>query len=738
MAKGANDNTTRGRHFASAAPASPKPKHGVGHAVLVALWAVLLGVAAFTFRLVDWVFLNWGNLRMDELIYTMTADLSGTNPETIRSGLAHTIPFVVAAIAIAVLASILLHRSRKALKVFRAVTAIASVLVIGGSAFYFFNKIGLGEYVENQSTVSTFIEEHYADPDEVQITFPEQRRNLIFLFVESMEMSFSDAEHGGGKPANVIPELTELGLENETFAGDSGVLNGGYALYGATYTMGGLFAQTSGLPLKVRASTLSVTEGFIPGIATLGEVLQDAGYHNYFLLGTDAAFGDRDKYFVDHGDFTLWDFEYSVAQGEIPADYARGWWGYDDAILYENAKAHLLELAEAGEPFNLTMLTVDTHAEDGYICSLCEDDFPGDRYSNAFACANRQAYDFVRWCQEQDFYENTTIVVVGDHCTMDHDYADDIAEGFERRIYTTYINPAVSCQGTGARQYSSMDNFPTVLAALGATIEGDRLGLGTNLFSTTPTLTEEMGRDELNAQLAKKTAFFDSALGEEANRDVQVTYNDKTGCIDVAVLGDINEDWNYDFVYGTTTQAETGEFVQFALQEQDGVYRASVPMDLFDFEDGTYTCEVWLMMADGLPKWFNTQDVEISWTNIGIGHRIGNESRTAQDITLDMTRITGVGDFSAQVVDGDDGPVIEVTYTPADGASYESLALPTWSWSNGQDDIVWYGSERQEDGSYRTRLNLSQHGTWGIVEFDVYGDNGGEKTLLGTCVMNLS
>ena len=39
--------------------------------------------------------------------------------------------------------------------------------------------------------------------------------------------------------------------------------------------------------------------------------------------------------------------------------------------------------------------------------------------------------------------------------------------------------------------------YPTILASMGATIEGDRLGLGTNLFSSQETLIEQLGYSEL-------------------------------------------------------------------------------------------------------------------------------------------------------------------------------------------------------------------------------------------------
>ena len=50
------------------------------------------------------------------------------------------------------------------------------------------------------------------------------------------------------------------------------------------------------------------------------------------------------------------------------------------------------------------------------------------------------------------------------------------------------------------------DDFPTTLSAMGAEIEGDRLGLGTNLFSAKETLSEKEGVTvEYNKMLKNQT-----------------------------------------------------------------------------------------------------------------------------------------------------------------------------------------------------------------------------------------
>ena len=65
------------------------------------------------------------------------------------------------------------------------------------------------------------------------------------------------------------------------------------------------------------------------------------------------------------------------------------------------------------------------------------------QYANVISCPSRKVKDFVEWIQQQDFYENTTIVLCGDHLTMDADFCEDIDSSYVRKAYTAYINSAV-------------------------------------------------------------------------------------------------------------------------------------------------------------------------------------------------------------------------------------------------------------------------------------------------------
>lgn len=114
------------------------------------------------------------------------------------------------------------------------------------------------------------------------------------------------------------------------------------------------------------------------------------------------------------------------------------------------------------------------------------------------------------WIQQQDFYKNTTIVILGDHLTMDVDFFDNIV--VDRGVYNTFINTTIEPINEKNRKFTTMDFFPTVLAAMGVEIEGNRLGLGTNLFSEKSTISEDVGYDVFYEELGKISEFYNEEL----------------------------------------------------------------------------------------------------------------------------------------------------------------------------------------------------------------------------------
>lgn len=475
--------------------------------ILLSFLAILLHEAS------NWMLATWTNLSMEELVAQMKTPIQGTSHEVLWDFVETCVPASVMAVFFVVIV-IALARKTKITKWIVQIGAVAgSMALIVSSAQMVWNELDVGEYLENQKTESHFIEDNYANPNQIQIRFPEQKRNLIYIFMESMETTYASKDVGGGLDFNCIPELTQLAMENVNFSGTE-QLGGIYPTDGSTWTMGAMVAQTSGLPLKLNLRAENVSEDIevLPKAKTIGDILGEQGYRQEIMFGSEGEFAGRKQYFENHGGYEVLDYTYAAENGWLPSPDYRVWWGYEDEKLFEFAKVRLNELGNGQQPFNFTMLTVDTHFEDGYPCRLCQDLY-GEQYANVMACSSRQLVEFIRWIQQQPFYENTTIVLVGDHLTMDSDFCANVSPEYQRGVLNIFVNAPVMAVNTKNRIASTMDMFPTTIAALGGEIEGDRLGLGTNLFSGRPTLAEELGMDQLNAEVRKNSLFYAGLAG---------------------------------------------------------------------------------------------------------------------------------------------------------------------------------------------------------------------------------
>ena len=479
----------------------------------------------------EYVLSSFSGITIDQLVFHMNTNLEGSNwstflPTLIQAGLYILIAVIGCTIVTFIQKYFVKKANRyrkfnlKAKEMIKEYSlhfittlcgfiAICIVLVSLADNYY------LIDYLAARRIDTEIYDKYYIDTATVELTFPEKKKNLVYIYMESMEMSLADESHGGGKSVNVIPELTDIALENDCFNGDTDILNGARSLYNSTWTIAGLVAQTSGLPLGINhvlTNNINSISSFMPGATTLGDILEKEGYHNVFMLGSDAKFGNRDVYFKEHGNYDIDDYYWARNNNKLPDKSYYVWWGYEDDKLFTYAKEELTSLAESDEPFALSLLTVDTHFVNGYLCDDCPDRFTS-QYSNVLACSSKKVSELVEWIEAQPWGEDTVIVLNGDHLCMDSKYYEDMPDDYERKTYTAIINSSKKEPDT-TRLYSTMDLFPTTLSAMGVTIKGDRLGLGTDLYSDTPTLLEELGENYLNYELSLNSTFYDKNILE--------------------------------------------------------------------------------------------------------------------------------------------------------------------------------------------------------------------------------
>ncbi|MBO5421137.1 MAG: LTA synthase family protein [Clostridia bacterium] len=482
-----------------------KRKSGVGLKV-VSILLITLGAAAFTGTV--WGMECFNGVDPDQLIINLTSPTEGTSEEVMAAFWSG--PFLRTVTVAAVFTffvfskrELFFKRSEKAICVFsvrlrKIVSSILALVIFVGGIVYGVKEFQLLTLYDMYFTESTFIEDNFADPREVKMQFPEKKRNLIHIYLESMENSYASKDLGGYMDENLIAPLTELIDEGVSFSQSDKGLGGPLATKGCVWSVAAMVNMMAGVPMKVPSAknTYGTSGSFLPGAVTIGDVLEAQGYEQSLMFGASAEFGGLNCFYEEHGNFNILDYEAAKEKGWIPQDY-KEWWGYEDDKLFEFAKAEITRLDETGKPFYFVMETADTHFPDGYVGPNTPT--PRDsQYANVIAYSAAEVAEFVRWIQDQPFYENTTIVLIGDHLSMDKNFFADFDESYVRTTFNLILNPAdglndIPQERRFNRWWFNGDMFPTMLASIGVKIEGERLGVGTNLFSERATIIEENG-----------------------------------------------------------------------------------------------------------------------------------------------------------------------------------------------------------------------------------------------------
>lgn len=499
--------------------------------IFVVIFTFCSWIALLCILSANWAMNHFQGISINQIIFTLTQPVEGTDQSQIDSYIVG--PLMQSLFYIFLLIFIIycinrLTKLKKGITVFefirfkKLLMSVLSILILISGFFISINEIGYAEVKSYFFEKSGLYEKAYINPEKVNLTFPEKKRNLIYIFMESMETTYISKDLGGAQKENLLPNLTNRIQSGEAINfSNTDTIGGALPIRLTGFTVGGMVAQSAGVPVRTSLDNNTLDNNsnyqnlkqFLPGAYSLGDILEKNGYQNLLLLGSDANFGGRKTYFQQHGNYQILDYNYAIENKWIPSDY-HVWWGYEDKKLFENAKNVVTQAASSDKPFNLTMLTADTHFEDGYMSAETPKLY-ANQYSNVIHYSDQLVNEFINWVQQQPLYENTTIVISGDHLSMDKDYFNDISDKYQRTVFNEVINAPIQAEYTKNRQFTTFDLYPTTLAALGVEIEGNRLGLGTNLFSGTKTVPERLGYQNFEDEVTKKSDYYDQKIAKD-------------------------------------------------------------------------------------------------------------------------------------------------------------------------------------------------------------------------------
>lgn len=342
-----------------------------------------------------------------------------------------------------------------------------------------------------------WLDRHYVEP--VVLEAPVSPPNLLLLYLESLERTYADRDRFG----DTYADLDALAEEALVFEGVKQIDNTGW-------TMAGMIASQCGTPLMpaglLHDSQLEPLNRVVPGVDCLGDVLSEHGYRLSYLGGASTDFAGKGVFYNDHG------FDRVLGREELQPrlddpEYLNNWGLYDDS-LYDFTVEEIRRLDETGDPWGVINLSITGHAPNGYPAQRCRErqgEFDGEDILYSVECSAWLARDLIERLDAKGLLNNTLVVIASDHLTMRVSAWEQLIQG-ERENTFMLLGPYVPAERR-QRTASMMDVFPTILEAMGFTIDWHRAGLGVSLLSSEPTLVEEHGLEALNARMREETAL---------------------------------------------------------------------------------------------------------------------------------------------------------------------------------------------------------------------------------------
>lgn len=517
--------------------------------VAIFLLSFLAGLLFFGAR-----YFNFG-LSLEELIIVLTAPLFGTSNDVIMIILKESliyvvIPSVLCAVIITFIPNIWRNRYIQRFYAFimpyikKSLSHSVAVRLFICVCFLFIGfkvadkKLEITDMINYYffAEYSNFYEEYYHKPNIADYKMPKTPRNLIVIFAESMESTYSSKNYhkqhteigdraeigiGGGQNSAIglwqeeiseqklshsphgelIPNLTQLAQKHINFSMNSVV--GGHLPTATTgTTMSATVSYLCGIPLKLQSKQITMKNTILPSATCIGNILHNIGYKQISFTGAYSHFGKYDV-FVKNQHFQAFDVKYFTENG-MAKDAGNGW-GLNDYELFSFAKSYLQSYKE-NKPFAMYISTIDSHFP-GYVDrEFCKD--LELNYANSITCSDRIIGDFVEFVKQSKFGENTTIVILGDHLTPEPDF---IPQNTYRYIYNVFINPSFTQKPSKKlikhRTLAHYDFSALILDSIG--IKTEAFGLGRNpLYQKI--LLEQLGVYDFNVFIKSRSKIYDS------------------------------------------------------------------------------------------------------------------------------------------------------------------------------------------------------------------------------------
>lgn len=310
-------------------------------------------------------------------------------------------------------------------------------------------------------------EKLYVNPNKINFTNPKIKKNIILVYVESLEYAFRDIDN-----FNSIKKIDNIQGKN--------ILNFKEAPATA-FSIGGVVSSQCSVPLYP-SLTMSMTLLKKKELVCFSDILENYGYEQAFFITVPGDFHGFANFKKNHN-YEIYDKIKMVKDG-LDKKRLTGWAkGVQDDDMLNYAKNKIIELHKQTKPFNATIITTDTHYP--YIvsprCAISKNSIEKSSHkrTRSYQCTSIFLEKFFKDLRQKGILNNTVFVIMGDHLSSPKKI-DRFSPELDRNIYfKTNATKKFTRQ-----KMNHYDVAPTLLQEMGIlNTEDNRFGFGVSLFN---------------------------------------------------------------------------------------------------------------------------------------------------------------------------------------------------------------------------------------------------------------
>lgn len=189
-------------------------------------------------------------------------------------------------------------------------------------------------------------------------------------------------------------------------------------------------------------------------LPSMVKILIENGYNTSFWYGGEINFANFNSFVIGSG------FHSIITEDNFNPENYNSEWGVHDHILFNALKDTMMSVKE---PFLNVVLTLSSHEPfDVPMEPVFNGDDDETKYKNSVFYADKSLGEFIDWAQEREWWKNTLVILVADHCGRFSDKFPIYAEEMFK-IPMVWIGGAVEKKGLKIEKLGGQVDIPVTL-----------------------------------------------------------------------------------------------------------------------------------------------------------------------------------------------------------------------------------------------------------------------------------